>query len=259
MESVRRWPGFVDELPPPRAGAPGLRTEGTVVAATGAGDRAELDSLAAFLRTLGRPVERLTGRELRRLDPALGPDVRGGLSVPGDLAVDNRVLLAAPARRLREAPGCASCRRAARASCSPTARGSLGVRCADGAEIVGADRASWSARARTPARCTPRCAGLVRPVKGEILRLAHAARRFPPPPRTVRALVDGRPVYAVPRDDGGLVLGATQYEAGFDTTSPSAASATCCATPSACCPRSPSTRWWRRPPGCARAAPTTGR
>jgi glycine oxidase len=29
--------------------------------------------------------------------------------------------------------------------------------------------------------------------------------------------VDGRPVYAVPRDGGGLVIGATQYETGFDT------------------------------------------
>jgi glycine oxidase len=29
--------------------------------------------------------------------------------------------------------------------------------------------------------------------------------------------VDGRPVYAVPRDDGGLVIGATQAELGFDT------------------------------------------
>jgi glycine oxidase len=32
----------------------------------------------------------------------------------------------------------------------------------------------------------------------------------------VRAAVSGRPVYAVPRDAGGLVVGATQYEAGFD-------------------------------------------
>ena len=60
-------------------------------------------------------------------------------------------------------------------------------------------------------------AGLVRPVKGEIVRLAHRGTALPPPTRTVRALVDGRPVYAVPRDDGGLVVGATQYEAGFDT------------------------------------------
>ena len=41
------------------------------------------------------PSTGCTGRELRRLEPALGPDVRGGLSVPDDLAVDNRVLLAA--------------------------------------------------------------------------------------------------------------------------------------------------------------------
>jgi glycine oxidase len=62
----------------------------------------------------------------------------------------------------------------------------------------------------------PSLAGLVRPVKGEIVRLADRAGAVPPPSRTVRALVDGRPVYAVPRDGGGLVIGATQYEAGFD-------------------------------------------
>ncbi len=70
---------------------------------------------------------------------------------------------------------------------------------------------AWSSRLH------PALSGLVRPVKGEILRLAHRAGSLPPPGRTVRALVDGRPVYAVPRDDGGLVVGATQYEAGFDT------------------------------------------
>jgi glycine oxidase len=57
----------------------------------------------------------------------------------------------------------------------------------------------------------------VRPVKGEILRLRHRAGALPPPSRTVRALVEGRQVYLVPRHDGGLVLGATQHEAGFDT------------------------------------------
>ncbi|HYH33186.1 MAG TPA: FAD-dependent oxidoreductase, partial [Pseudonocardia sp.] len=63
----------------------------------------------------------------------------------------------------------------------------------------------------------PALDGLVRPVKGEILRIAHRPGAFPSPRRTVRALVDGRPVYVVPRDDGGLVVGATQAELGFDT------------------------------------------
>src|SRR3954454_21734111 len=60
VESVRRWPAFAAELADAAGQPAGLRTDGTVVAATGSGDRAELDDLAAFLRTLGRPVERLT-------------------------------------------------------------------------------------------------------------------------------------------------------------------------------------------------------
>ncbi|MET0191517.1 MAG: FAD-dependent oxidoreductase, partial [Pseudonocardia sediminis] len=66
----------------------------------------------------------------------------------------------------------------------------------------------------------PSLRGLVRPVKGEILRLTRRAGALPPPARTVRALVDGRPVYAVPRDapgHGDLVVGATTSENGFDT------------------------------------------
>src|SRR6476469_3015388 len=95
VESVGRWPAFAEELTAAAGRPAGLRTDGTVVAATGSGDRAELDAVAAHLVRLGWPVERLSGRELRRLEPGLGPDVRGGLSVPDDLAVDNRVLLAA--------------------------------------------------------------------------------------------------------------------------------------------------------------------
>ncbi len=208
VESVRRWPGFAAEL-----GGAGLRTDGTVVAATGAGDRAELDSLAEHLARLGRPVDRLSGRELRRLEPALGPDVRGGLSVPDDLAVDNRELLGA----LRVAAESAGARIVTRAVREVLDDGSrvTGVRCADGtehpAEVVLVAAGAHSAALH------PALAGLVRPVKGEILRLAHRPGAFPLPRRTVRALVDGRPVYAVPRDGGGLVIGATQSETGFDT------------------------------------------
>ncbi|WP_297646341.1 glycine oxidase ThiO [Pseudonocardia sp.] len=212
VESVRRWPGFAADLTA-AAGLPaGLRTEGTVVAATGAGDRAELDALAAYLTRLGRAVDRLSGRELRRLEPALGPDVRGGLSVPGDLAVDNRVLLAA-LRAAGERVGVRFVERAAETVLDDGTR-VTGVRL-DG-DVVETDAVLVSAGAHS-ASLHPALDGLVRPVKGEILRLAHRTGAFPPPSRTVRALVDGRPVYAVPRDAGGLVVGATQAETGFDT------------------------------------------
>ncbi len=184
-----------------------------MVAATGAGDRAELDTLAEHLAGLGRAVDRLTGRELRRLEPALGPDVRGGLSVPDDLAVDNRVLLAA----LRAAAERAGVRFVAERRAGRARRRRAGDRGAHRRPGCGRAEQVLVAAGAHSAGLHPALRGLVRPVKGEVLRLAHRAGALPPPSRTVRALVDGRPVYAVPRDGGGLVIGATQAEQGFDT------------------------------------------
>jgi glycine oxidase len=213
VEAVGRWPAFAAELTDAAGRPAGLRSDGTIVAATGSGDRAELEALAAHLARLGRPVERLSGRELRRLEPGLGPDVRGGLSVPDDLAVDNRVLLAA-LRTAGERAGVTFVPTAVQAVLDDGAS-VVGVRCADGteraAEIVLVAAGAYSAGLHVTLQ------GLVRPVKGEILRLALRPGAFPAPRRTVRALVDGRPVYLVPRADG-LVLGATQTEVGFDTT-----------------------------------------
>ena len=70
----------------------------------------------------------------------------------------------------------------------------------------------------------PGAAVPVRPVKGQILRLRPpaAVRSALAAPgllgRTVRGLVRGSVVYLVPREDGELVVGATQEELGPDTT-----------------------------------------
>jgi len=61
----------------------------------------------------------------------------------------------------------------------------------------------------------------VRPVKGQILRLAPTgatpALGGTLLTRTVRAVVGGASVYLVPRADGSVVVGATVEERGFDT------------------------------------------
>jgi glycine oxidase len=54
----------------------------------------------------------------------------------------------------------------------------------------------------------------VRPVKGQILRLRGPGGFLN---RSVRGLVRGSSVYLVPREDGELVVGATQEELGVDT------------------------------------------
>jgi glycine oxidase len=59
----------------------------------------------------------------------------------------------------------------------------------------------------------------LRPVYGDILRLRVPDRLGPLVTATVRGLVRGRPVYIVPRQDGTVVIGATQREDGSDAVS----------------------------------------
>lgn len=206
--ALARWPDFAAELAVAAGRDPGLRTDGTLVTAVDPADVRELDRLAELLESLGRKAERLTARETRSREPALGPAVRGGLSVPGDLAVDNRRLLGALTA--------AGARAGVRTVDGPvTAVGPDGVTLADGGTRA-ADAVVLAAGAAS-GRLHPALADVVRPVKGEILRLRRRSGSLPPPTRTVRAVVEGVPVYLVPRDDGEVVLGATQYEHGFDT------------------------------------------
>ncbi|TQS43630.1 glycine oxidase ThiO [Cryptosporangium phraense] len=190
--AVEAWPDFASALAATGVD-PGYRTTGTLVVGYTASDLAALDDLAARLAGLGVDVERLTGTACRRAEPALAPGVRGGLDVPTDHSVDNRALL----RALRTALGAAGVEMIAEAPAE-------------------ADVTVIAAGAWTP-ELEPSLDGLVRPVRGEIVRL-RAGRRTPVLSRTVRALVDGRGVYLVPRATGELVVGATQDEVGFDRT-----------------------------------------
>jgi glycine oxidase len=205
-ESLAGWPDFAARLTADGAD-PGLRTDGTLVAAVDGADRDELTRLAKFLGHLGRDVDVLTGRELRALEPSLSASIRAGLSVPGDLSVDNRRLLDALT---------AACQAygVERLNATVTAVAPGQVTLANGpvltADVVVIAAGAWSGRVH------PALAGVVRPVKGEILRLGSRPGSLPPPVRTVRGLIEGRHVYLVPRDRGGLVVGATQYEAGFE-------------------------------------------
>ena len=215
-ESLRRWPDFADRLARDSGLPSGLREEGTLVVGVDAADRAELDRLADHLGQLGREVAKSSARQLRRLEPSLGPSVRAGLEVPGDLAADNRAVLAA-LRAAAEAAGVevlsARVRSVRGGAVELEGAGDLAqsdVDCnldCDVAVIAGGARSG---------RTHPALTDRIRPVKGEILRLSTRGTALPPPRRTVRGPVHGRQVYLVPRDDG-VVVGATQYEVGFDT------------------------------------------
>ena len=252
--SLGRYPAFAAELAAASGEPASFRTAGTLQIGYDADDLAVIDELHALQDSLGVPGQRLTARECRRLEPMLDPSVRGGLLAEADGSVDprqlTRALLAATERagvRLIRQPvegiltgpgdrwpgdGGPGDRRSGdggpgdglgtgpRAGAGggmdqPGSERAGGVRLADGSTIT-ADwtvlAAGWNSAAieGLPADCVPP----VRPVKGQVARL-RAPDGFLR--RTVRGIVRGSSVYLVPRDNGELVLGATQEDLGPDT------------------------------------------
>ncbi|WP_404188370.1 glycine oxidase ThiO [Streptomyces tauricus] len=224
LASARRYPDFVAELTGATGQDLGYRRCGTLTVALDADDRAHLRELHALQSRSGLESEWLSGRECRRLEPMLAPGVRGGLRVDGDHQIDPRRLTAALVTACERA-GVVFHRMWAERLTVVRDR-ARGVVASDGTELSAGQvvlaAGSLSGRlAGVPEYVLPP----VRPVKGQVLRLAMPE---PPPAltgpnapflsRTVRAVVRGSHVYLVPRENGELVVGATSEELGWDTT-----------------------------------------
>lgn len=213
LDSLRRWPGFSAELSAASGRSTGYLECGTLQVAWDAADLAALRDLQEFGRTLGLTAQLLTGREARRLEPALAAGLPGGLLAEDDHQVDPRALHAAlreAARRCGVAVHPASARIEVRAG---TATGLLledGSRLAAGTVVLAAG--AWSGTdLGLPADAVPP----VRPVKGQTLRLRLPADTRPA--RVIRGAVKGSPIYLVPRANDEIVVGASSEEGGFNT------------------------------------------
>jgi glycine oxidase len=215
--AVRRFGSFAAELESATGQAVGVRRDGTLSVAYDPGDYAALIRLTAFRRSAGLDAEELDSRACRKLEPFLTPDVHGGVLFAGDWSVDNRRYLAA----LREGARSAKVRSVRDRVLEIRVRDgrARGVRLAGGGDID-------AARVVVAAGCWSGTIGglpetlraVVRPVKGQLLRLRHPDGVPPVISHTIRAIVRGTDVYLVPRADGELIVGATQEERGPDQT-----------------------------------------
>jgi glycine oxidase len=211
LASLALWPTFAADLEQAGGMPVGLRTAGTLVVGFDDDDLRELGALHAFQQELGLSAERLTPRATRRHEPSLTPRVRGGLLVSGDHSVDGRAVHAA----LLAAAVCAGVQLVrSRVDAVLIDRGrAAGLRLVDGGTVpAGTVVLALGARSAALPGVPPLP---VRPVKGQILRLAGAAGLLD---GTVRALVRGRRVYLVPYDGDRLIVGATTEDRGFDPT-----------------------------------------
>lgn len=207
LASVERWPGFVADLAAASGMDPGYTERGTLVVARDTDDAAELHDLLGHQQAAGLPVEHVTSRAARQLEPALAPSIRGALWLPADHQVDNRALL----RALLEA-----CTRGG-VGLVPEPADAVGPTSVDlrSGVTIDADAVVLATGAAGPPIVIDGAAqGVpVRPVKGQILRVRATANAVFPT-RTIRGL----DVYVIPRAGGEIAIGATSEEKGFDTT-----------------------------------------
>lgn len=204
VASLRLWNGFLDALAPYSPPGTSIRSAThTHMLAVDDADARDLDMAMAWAKgndvVVGgihdSDLRRVTRRELRVAEPSLARVARVAYRMDSEGAVDNRVLLAALTQ-------------ACRAEGVTWVRGAVDSLDDDD---IDADRLVLAAGAGSAA-----LAGLpIRPVKGEVLRLRARPGCEDAPRGVVRAFVRGRPLYLVPRE-GGLVVGATQYEHGDD-------------------------------------------
>ena len=229
VQSQDRYPAFTTELTTLTGLPTGYRQTGTLQVAYDSDDLAVLTEFQALQESFGVTVQPLTSRECRAAEPLLDPAIRGGLLAPGDASVDPRLLTRALLAAVIQA-GAEVIRRPVTEVITAGGQ-ATGARLGDGS-VTHADQvvlaAGW--RSGTIGGLPPGAAPPVRPVKGQILRLrptAGGAAAGGPAAggraaagllsRTVRGIVRGSSVYLVPRQDGELVVGATQEELGSDT------------------------------------------
>jgi glycine oxidase len=210
LDSHARYPQWTEELNDASGRDCGYAQTGTLVVARDADDNAALNDLYDFQRGLGLEVERLRGRECRKLEPALAPSTRGGILVRGDHQIDNRALLAALLAAC-ERTGVQVARKRVRHVDLASGRVER-VDLDDGEQVpcralVLAAGAHSARIAGIPSEVVPP----VRPVKGQLLHL-----RGDHDGRLATHTIRGLEAYIVVRPDGRVVLGATVEEQGFD-------------------------------------------
>ena len=209
--SLELYPQFVAAIEEVSAKRTGYTREGALEIFTSAGAENERDGRLRQLRQLGIAAEATSPSDARELAGAVGLAARSALWLPEEGTVEPRLLMDAllTAARNRGVEF--------RAGCEVTGLFQAGDRCsgvivadeniAAGHVILAAGCFSGKFVGQTPTKAL----APVRPVRGQMLAVRPAAGA----PRLRRVLRSNRG-YLVPRQDGRIVAGSTNEDAGFD-------------------------------------------
>ena len=209
LDSLRRYPQFVADIEAASGLTCGYREEGTLWVSRHRDDELELDHLCRIQEDRGLPAQRLTGRQVRQMEPHVSPRAIGGMLVETDHQINSRRLLTT-LRAACEAVGVeviehTAVERVARSD----GRITLRLRTPESQQVMHAEQLLLAAGVwLEDDLITPLPSIGMRPIKGQIVHLNGQP--------LVDHVLRNSDVYIVPRDGGELLVGATEEEQGFN-------------------------------------------
>lgn len=208
MRSAELFRGLIEELQADTGIGVEYNPTGEFLVALSDAEAEAQHEAIPWQRNLGLTVEWLDGDEVRRREPALGPNVRGGtwLSTVASLRGHRLTLALARAARLRGA--------------TIVEETPVDGLLAEGQRVVGVRTRAGEFRADATVIAAGAWSALLgdtlgiavptEPIRGQMLALAD-----PDPP--LRAIIAGGGGYLLPRADGTIAVAATVDAPGFDT------------------------------------------
>jgi glycine oxidase len=205
----REWDPFLEDLSSDLDRPLPYASVSTVALGLNRSDHVEIEHLVAFQRSLGLVVEPLDRTALDHLIPGLGRNLRRGFHFVDDAAIDNRGVLQALLDACSKLGG-----HLVTTSVTSVVRERRGFTLTTSEGPLSAEQVLLATGAALPLT-TPVELPKIHPVAGVITRLSPRASTLRLE-TTIRAIVNGRSCYLVPRPSGEVVLGATSVERGFD-------------------------------------------
>lgn len=209
LDSQRRYPQFVAHIESAGGLSCEYRDEGTLWVSRHRDDELELDHIRKIQEDRGLPAKRLTGREVRQIEPYVSPRAVGGLLVESDHQVNSRRLVAALEAaclavgvEIVANTGVTTVQRVA-------GRIELTLQRNRTSSLLHAEQVLLAAGVWIEdGLVTPLPRIGMRPIKGQIVHLKGQP--------LANHVLRNSDIYIVPREGGELLLGATEEEQGFD-------------------------------------------
>ena len=208
MKARDTFDGIVDRLVREGGVDPEYDRAGILYVALDTDERVQLERRARWQRSVGAPLEELSGAEARRVEPMLSPEAVYAIHMPTNRRTDNRKLTQAYAAAARKA-GAEFVEGARVEALATRGERAVGVLMDDGstleADVVVNAAGAWAGEIRGLEADRVK----LHPVRGQIICFEVAPETIGPALFSLRG-------YVVPRRDGRLLAGSTMEEAGYD-------------------------------------------